>query len=46
MSVYAMRDGGNAVSFYSDNSESIGGTPLVKINRLTEGLRVAIPLTV
>ena len=37
-----MRDGGNAVSFYSDNSESIGGTPLVKINRLTEGLGATI----
>ena len=42
MSVYAMRDGGNAVPFYSDNSESIGGTPLIKINRLTEGLGATI----
>ncbi|REJ97279.1 MAG: cysteine synthase A [Planctomycetota bacterium] len=27
---------------YSDNSESIGRTPLVKINRLTEGLKATV----
>ena len=27
---------------YSDNSESIGRTPLVKINRLTEGLNATV----
>ena len=30
------------MSFYADNSESIGGTPLVRINRLTEGLEATI----
>ena len=30
------------MAVYSDNSESIGRTPLVKINRLTEGLNATV----
>ena len=30
------------MSFFKDNSESIGRTPLIKINRLTEGLNATV----
>ncbi|MBC8113584.1 MAG: pyridoxal-phosphate dependent enzyme, partial [Candidatus Saccharimonas sp.] len=30
------------MSVFKDNSESIGRTPLVKINRLTEGLNATV----
>ncbi|HUL22751.1 MAG TPA: cysteine synthase A, partial [Thermodesulfobacteriota bacterium] len=30
------------VTFFSDNSLSIGGTPMVRINRMAQGLKATV----
>jgi cysteine synthase A len=40
--ILSKQTGGMTMTCYKDNSESIGNTPLIRINRLTEGLKATV----